>query len=126
MQLPGNVLVSAVKSHTAHNPSTTGGLAVGWLYQCQVRQARLRLGVVFNKWNCQSQKKAIGGFQTNLYLELLAGFGLHTSGPVEVNVLSVLASRTETELCLQKETWWALRCSGNSRPVLKFSDYSFL
>ena len=73
----------------------------------------------------QSQKR-LSCFQTNLYLELLAGFGLHTSGPVEVNVLSVLASRTETELCFQKETWWASRCSGNPRPILKFSDYSVL
>ena len=47
MQLPGNVLVSAVKSHTADNPSTPGGLVVVWLYQCQVT-ARLRLGVVFD------------------------------------------------------------------------------
>lgn len=109
MQLPGNVLVSAVKSHTAHNPSTRYDSAVGWLYQCQVTSQVETWSSTQHKWN--HNQKGYRGFQTNLYLELLAGFGLHTSGPVEVNVLSVLASRTETELCLQR-LGGLLRCSG--------------
>lgn len=58
MQLPGNVLVSAVKSHTADNPSTPGRLVVVWLYRCQVT-ARLRVGVVFDTNGITISEKVI-------------------------------------------------------------------